>query len=277
MPPFSISTDRIKRMSIPKIIWQTYKTKIEDVPSYAVECIQSWKDHNPEYRYNYMSDEDAREFIQAFYGDNWVRIFDSVPLGVMRGDMIRYLVIYQFGGVYADLDTLCMKPISSWMVDDADIILAPEGNLEFCVWTFAASPKNPIIKNVIDRMEKAFENPDYTKPHFVHRLTGPWSFTRAIFDKLGCATLDIIKDFNRLNKSEGGLENNIYCYGGYNAKIFEDECVKHLFGSQNWKDGQYDQWVEDPLTKEHISTIDLRKMYVEEEVDYMDILIGDNK
>lgn len=264
-------------MKIPKIIWQTYKTNIEEVPEYAKECIQSWKDLNLEYTHNYLSDDDAKIFIKEIYGDKWLNIFNSVPLGVMRGDILRYLLIYEFGGVYADLDTQCIKPISSWMIEDADIILAPESNLEFCVWTFAATAKNPIIKNVIDRMEKAFENPDYSKSHFVHRLTGPWSFTKAIFDKIGCATLDIPKNFNLLNKSDGGIKYNIYCYGGYNEKIFEEHCVKHLFGSQNWQDGQYDQWVEDPLTKEDINTVDLRKMYLEEEIDYLDKLVENGK
>lgn len=257
---------------IPKTIWQTYKTKYQDLPDYAKEYTESWKNLNKEYLYNYVSDEDALDFIKDNYGQSWLDIFNSVPLGVMRGDILRYLLIYKNGGVYADLDTLCLKPIDSWIVKDKEIIFGPESSLEFCVWTFASVANHPIIENVLIRMEKAFENPDYNKAHFVHRLTGPWALTKAIFHKINYASLDIPKDFDKINNSDGAMKYNMYCYGGSNEKIFQEDAVKHVFGSQVWTDGSYDQWIEDPLTKEYINTVDLRKMFFEEEIDYMHLL-----
>lgn len=258
-------------MSIPKIIWQTYKCSFDELPDYAKEASKTWKDLNPEYEYRYLSDEDARVFVLKHYGEEWLSIFNSVPLGVMRGDILRYMLVHTYGGVYADLDTICVKPISSWM-KDADLIVAPESSIEFCQWTFAAKPAHQVFKNLIDKMKNDFISPDYHSPHFVHRLTGPWAFTKAIFHTIQYASLNIAADSESINMCAGGIANKVYCYGGDKEKIFENDSVIHLFGSKVWQDGQYEQWTEDRLTKEYINTVDLRKMFLEQEIDYFHLL-----
>jgi mannosyltransferase OCH1-like enzyme len=233
---------------IPKIIWQTYKDSFDMLPQYMKDAAQTWKDQNPEYEWRYMDDKQAAEFVLTEFGEEWHRIFISAPVGVMRGDIWRYMIIYKYGGVYSDLDTECWKPISSWIMEDKNMIVCPETSEHFCQWTFAAAPNHPVIKSVLDQIKLEFINPDYNAQHFVHNLTGPAVWTRGINSKLNISVRNLIDDYLLINSSENAKLYKFHCYGGEQWRIFHFEAVKHLYGSQTWKEG-YVQWIEDPLVK----------------------------
>jgi alpha 1,6-mannosyltransferase len=236
-------------MKIPNTIWQTYKDPIDTLAPYMNDAIQTWKDLNPEYEHRYMDDVQAGQFVLDEYGQEWYDLFVGLPVGVMRGDLWRYMVIYKYGGVYADLDTECLKPISSWMLEDKDFIVCPETSDHFCQWTFAASANSPILKSVLDLIKDRLLNPEYGTPHFVHNHTGPAIWSAGINKALGLKVDNIIYDYSLLNDSDNGKMYGFHCYGGQDWRIFHFESVKHIYGSQKWDDGSYVQWIEDPQVK----------------------------
>lgn len=236
-------------MTIPKIIWQTYKDPVDTLAPYMNDAIQTWKDLNPEYDHRYMDDIQAGQFVLEEYGQEWYDIFISLPVGVMRGDLWRYMVIYKYGGVYADLDTECLLPISSWMLEDKEFIVCPETSEHFCQWTFAATSGNPILKSVLDLIKDRLLNPEYGSPHFVHTHTGPAIWTDGINKALNLNVDNLIDDYLLLNSSDNAKLYKFHCYGGEQWRIFHFESVKHIYGSQKWSDGNYVQWIEDPIVK----------------------------
>jgi mannosyltransferase OCH1-like enzyme len=236
-------------MTIPKIIWQTYKDPQETLALYMHEAMDTWKNLNPEYEHRYMDDTQAAEFIKNEYGQEWYDIFISLPVGVMRGDLWRYMVIYKYGGVYADLDTECLKPISSWMIEDKEFIVCPETSDHFCQWTFASTSGNPILKSVLDLIKDRLLNPEYGSPHFVHTHTGPAIWTEGIMKILDIKVTNLIDDYLLLNSCNNAKLYKFHCYGGEQWRIFHFESVKHIYGSQKWNDGNYVQWIEDPIVK----------------------------
>jgi mannosyltransferase OCH1-like enzyme len=236
-------------MTIPKIIWQTYKDPQETLALYMHEAMDTWKNLNPEYEHRYMDDTQAAEFIKNEYGQEWYDIFISLPVGVMRGDLWRYMVIYKYGGVYADLDTECLKPISSWMIEDKEFIVCPETSNHFCQWTFASTSGNPILKSVLDLIKDRLLNPEYGSPHFVHTHTGPSIWTDGIMKILDIKVTNLIDDYLLLNSCNNAKLYKFHCYGGEQWRIFHFKSVKHIYGSQKWDDGNYVQWIEDPIVK----------------------------
>lgn len=259
---------------IPKIIWQTYKDKIDDLPDYAVQAMSSWTEKNPGWDHRYMDDSEARDFILKEYGHEYAEIFDSVPVPVMRGDMWRYLVIYKYGGVYADLDTICLKPLDTWVKQEYKMLVCPENNLHFCQWAFAAEPESPIMKSVIDVMMDRLRRPRYDIKHMVHIHTGPGAWTDGIYKGLGidkqkhncgmddehgiCPHNSLISDSMLYNGYIRSKELGFYCYTGsqedeesfYGWRIFHNKAIHHIYGSQKWNDGRYVQWIEDKLVKD---------------------------
>lgn len=235
---------------IPKTIWQTYKDPYEKLTDYMKDAMYSWKQYNPKYQVNYMDDAQAAQFILEEYGKEWYDLFINLPVGVMKGDLWRYMIIYSYGGIYADLDTICSRPVSSWIKNGYKMFVCPENDRDFCQWTFAASPKNPIIGSVLEYIKHKLTNPDYSKQHFVHNHTGPVAWSYGILNALNLEYgFNLIENFDLLNKSEKAKEYGLYLYGGEKWRIFHFDAVKHIYGSQKWNDGNYVQWIEDPLVK----------------------------
>lgn len=96
--------------SIPKIIFQTWKTK--DIPEKWKESQLSIKEHLPDWQIVLFSDEENREFVKQHFPD-FLNIYDSFPYPIQRADMIRYMFLYVNGGLYLDLDMKLKKSIES--------------------------------------------------------------------------------------------------------------------------------------------------------------------
>lgn len=224
---------------IPKIIWQTYKDSFEDLPSYAKKTAQTWKDLNPEYRYIYMNDKDIERFVLKYYGIDWYNIITKCPIGVMKSDIWRYLVIYKYGGFYIDLDTICTKPLKEWVNNNKSLIICVDDDqLTYGQYAFAASPSNGALKKVIDNVKNNLTNPDYTNRHFVHLLTGVHVFTDSIKEYFKISN---IYDFN--DSKTANIENALL-YEDFNL-FHEGGFMKHIAAHNNWNDGKYVRWDEE--------------------------------
>ncbi|KAG7673905.1 putative Inositol phosphoceramide mannosyltransferase 3 [Nannochloris sp. 'desiccata'] len=96
--------------SIPHIIHQSWKKN--ELPIHFFTWSKSWKDQNPDWEYRFWTDEDNRNLVKKHYP--WVlETFDAFPHPIMRADTVRYMYMHRFGGVYADLDTWAMRPITN--------------------------------------------------------------------------------------------------------------------------------------------------------------------
>lgn len=257
---------------IPKIIWQTYKDDLKSIPFQAQRCAATWKKQNRGYQYRYFNDKEAAEIILKDYGKEWHDLFINVPIGVVRGDIFRYLMIYKYGGIYSDIDTVCQVPISEWIdgpvgnKSDYDAIFSTEifkGDIykhyRICQWTFAAAPGMNIFKNIIDRVKYQLETIDWNNVtdvnEAVHYVSGPEVFSFAILEAMGFATdqdgeyqidknVDLLENVSYVNNSKYSKDNKIFIYGDQHSGLFNRRAVKHLYAgsSENWNDGVYVQW-----------------------------------
>jgi hypothetical protein len=96
-------------------IHQTVKNAFEikrlSAPSYY--AINSWSVMNPKWMHVMWFDKDIDDFIFRFF-PQFVDTHKRLA-GVQKSDFFRYLVVYQFGGVYADLDVICFQNILNMM------------------------------------------------------------------------------------------------------------------------------------------------------------------
>ena len=95
---------------IPKIIHQTWKTK--DVPKITIPWIESWKRLNPDWEYRFWTDEDNLKLCQEEFPE-LLYIYTSYQFDIQRADVARYMILYQHGGLYADIDTECFRPVDA--------------------------------------------------------------------------------------------------------------------------------------------------------------------
>jgi alpha 1,6-mannosyltransferase len=71
---------------------------------------------NEGYKYLFWDDSDVMALIRFSY-PHLLSLFNELQITVMRADLFRYLVVYKFGGFYADVDTLCLKPLDTWVTE----------------------------------------------------------------------------------------------------------------------------------------------------------------
>ena len=96
------------RNGIPKIIHQTWKD--ENVPEKWRKSPAEWRRLHPDWKYILWTDKSIREYI-AERRRPLLALHDSFKYAIQRADMIRYIALYDFGGVYSDLDLYPVKNI----------------------------------------------------------------------------------------------------------------------------------------------------------------------
>jgi hypothetical protein len=108
-------------MAIPRLIHQTW---LDAKPPEDIGSPRSWRDKNPGWTYRLWTDQDLRQFMQAEFPD-LLPIYDAYPNGVQRADLGRYCLLYRLGGIYADIDTVCLSSLEP-IADDDRVVLCEE-------------------------------------------------------------------------------------------------------------------------------------------------------
>ena len=127
---------------IPKIIWQTMKTN--EVPVFMKSYADSWINLNPEYEYRFCDDNDIIDFLKKDFPE-YLPGYQNLKYGASKADLWRYLVIYKYGGVYADIDCMCLNSLRNWVNKDPKFVTALGTNKDICQWLIITVPKNPIF------------------------------------------------------------------------------------------------------------------------------------
>lgn len=127
---------------IPKIIWQTMKTN--EVPIFMKNYIDTWVENNPEYEYRFFDDEDIIRFLKKEYPE-FLLGYRKLKYGASKADLWRYLAIYKFGGVYADIDCRCLRSLREWINPNSSFVTQLGINMDLCQWLLISEPGNPIF------------------------------------------------------------------------------------------------------------------------------------
>src|ERR1700678_1877163 len=94
---------------VPRLIHQSYKTVEHPYPR---NWQQSWRDSHPGWDYRFHTDNDNRDLVRTHFS-RFLAAFDAFPNGIMRADFARFLYLCLCGGVYADLDYVCLSPFDA--------------------------------------------------------------------------------------------------------------------------------------------------------------------
>lgn len=147
---------------IPKIIWQTFKTN--QVPLIMRDYVDSWITKNPEYKYRFFDDQDIQNFLKTHFPD-YYEPYNRIKFGSSKADLWRYLIIYKYGGVYADLDCRCNNSLREWIKPDSQFVTQLGINKDICQWLLISEPENPIF---LKAAEKSLENIINNTPKAAH-------------------------------------------------------------------------------------------------------------
>lgn len=170
-------------VAIPHIFHQTWKTP--DVPLEWQACVQSWRTHHPDWQYILWADEDNRQFVQTHYPD-FLAFYDAYAYNIQRADVIRYLILQTYGGVYVDLDLECLQPIDHLLTHQSFVAgYEPPLHAQWlgekrliCNAFMASVSRHRLLDTVVQALTTV--NPKITFHTEVLKTTGPLMLTRAV-------------------------------------------------------------------------------------------------
>lgn len=138
--------------AFPKIIWQTHNHKKEWLPDYLKFIAATWINLNPGWDYRYV-DQVERDRKVSEYPEIY-KIYKYL-LPIPQSDIWRYIVTYEEGGCYADMDSVCSKPLD-YMLEgiqgDPEMIVVPESNGMGNNHNFITKPNTTIMQSVINQI-----------------------------------------------------------------------------------------------------------------------------
>ena len=163
---------------IPKIIWQTHEKPFDELEPFQKNIAQTWKGLNPGWKYVY-ADSKLREKHIKDYSES---LYNSYIMcsGINQADIWRIIVTYEYGGFYADMDSICLKPLDEIInenYNNEDIVCSSPG---FQTYTgginnsnLGAIKNSKILKLIINKVQKRcntiLKNADQ---HYLFQCTG---------------------------------------------------------------------------------------------------------
>ncbi len=169
--------------AISRTIHQAWNTAV--VPDKWTLRQHSWRQFHKDWEYRFWTDPELRELIRLHYG--WfLAIYDSYPEH-QRADAARYFVLHHHGGLYVDLEFLCLRPVGPLLASQelvmglaqpvpAALLQARLGGLTdtVCTGFLAARPRHPFWEHLFQQLVACHRLPDSLD------ATGSLFLTRAL-------------------------------------------------------------------------------------------------
>jgi len=78
----------------------------------VADWMRSWTIHNPLFDIWFWTDSAVRRLLESSFPSWLIKLYDSYPHAINRADLRKYVVLYAVGGLVADLDVQCLRPVT---------------------------------------------------------------------------------------------------------------------------------------------------------------------
>ncbi|HEX9105675.1 MAG TPA: glycosyltransferase [Longimicrobiales bacterium] len=136
---------------IPAIVHQTWKTA--DVPERFRAAASSWRRLHPAWEYRFWTDADIDRFVRERF-PRLLPLFAAYADAIQRVDAFRYLVLYDQGGLYADLDIECLRPFDD--LRRHQVVLPVTAPVGLSNDLMLAQPGHPLFLAAIEALPLSF-------------------------------------------------------------------------------------------------------------------------
>jgi len=204
-------------MAIPKniiFVWVGKKPK----PQKVLDCIETWKKNMPDWNYIEINDNtfniSENKYCQDAYNNKaWAFV----------SDYLRLKALYEYGGVYMDVDVMCYKPLDKFL--QHKFFTGFEQPHYPVTATMGAEKGNKLVKEMLE----VYNN----KIFQMHNNWGDYETNTMIMS-------DIIGQYINRDKMEYQENNGIVVYPRetfcYSENLTDNVYTRHLmFGS--WVEG----------------------------------------
>ena len=138
---------------IPKIIHQLWKT--DQIPRRWVKAVRSVRRCHPGWEYRLWTDEKMEVHVRDHHPEIY-ETYMGFDLNIMRADIFRYILMYDFGGMYCDLDYEFVRPFD---YENEELVLSLEydkaygdGENQLANFVFASVPQHKLWQEILENI-----------------------------------------------------------------------------------------------------------------------------
>jgi inositol phosphorylceramide mannosyltransferase catalytic subunit len=198
LPRYLPARKKIKSSQvIPRVIWQTWKSYTASGPI-LYNSIMSFIRDNPDYDYYLFDDEAALEFMCKFFPQD-AQFYQKIVPGAVRADIWRAAVVYKYGGVYFDVDSVSTTPLSHFIWPNSSLVTGLGSLLDFHQWALLYRPRHIIMKRAlkvaVTRLKHLYQN---KRGGDIVSTTGPGALAAAVHETLGAKSCQVPDDFRSI-------------------------------------------------------------------------------
>ncbi|PWY72981.1 hypothetical protein BO70DRAFT_364750 [Aspergillus heteromorphus CBS 117.55] len=207
----------------PRKIWQSWKVNPFEFEERDLNVARSWTSTNPGYRYEVLTDGNDLDYVETHFGPDGlnrpdiVSTYRALTAKIIKADLLRYLVMYVDGGVYADIDVEAIRPLDRFIPEryserEIDLIIGVEidepdfndhhilgqKSQSFCQWTFISKPRQPVMMRIVENIIGWLHDLTVKQGKPIAELeldfddvisgTGPSAFTTAVLAEMSYRT-----------------------------------------------------------------------------------------
>jgi mannosyltransferase OCH1-like enzyme len=128
---------------IPKIFHHTWPSGGELKPKF-IKYIESFKKFHPEYKFMFWTMDDLDKFALS----DLSKTIQSPKFGlpwIALSDIMRYEILYKFGGIYLDTDVECLKNFDCFLENESFAAYSSNGVGNAVI---GSVPQNPLFKTI---------------------------------------------------------------------------------------------------------------------------------
>jgi hypothetical protein len=158
---------------IPRTIWCVWFQGWDNAPPIIRACAATWRQHNPDWRINYLSRPQLSYYLrdfEALFGDK------DIPFAALS-NIVRTSLLSRFGGVWVDASCYCLRPVNEWIY----LACEPTGFFAFdrpapdrllASWFLASALGSPLVNRLDDAVtlywsDRRAEPDDYFWFHYL--------------------------------------------------------------------------------------------------------------
>lgn len=166
---------------IPKISHQIWMQGFENIPNKFNKNVEKLHTLNLDYDHKQWDEKLLREECKK-YSDDCLKRFDSFEQMILKVDLGRYVVLYNYGGISVDTDMVQIKPIkdtphinsNKFIISKLSFPYKYVGMLNNAIIITPAN--HPILKDMIDTIinDKRTKNDFLIKELYTQHVTGPF-------------------------------------------------------------------------------------------------------
>tara|TARA_R110001592_G_scaffold119991_3_gene323746 strand:- start:195 stop:1004 length:810 start_codon:yes stop_codon:yes gene_type:complete len=227
---------------IPLNIYQTWESN--KVPKGMYDAINTWIKLNPEYTYNLYDSQDRLKYIINFNCDNFsfnnkelLYCYNNMVQKAAKADIWRYLILYDKGGIYTDIDTECLIPLKEYIKENDEFLNGLNNRGQIYQTFIFTKQKHPFLKELIELVVYNIINKSFINEwEDLKSLTGPTTINYAIKKYLDLLT-PLEKDRKADINNQFKFEYNIDIIKKHKVKFIPKFTEKYInFQYKNYKE-----------------------------------------